>query len=115
MSLPCLPYTPLRYACQGSARACGFPDSGTIAPGFSADLILIDQNAPHFRPRHSYPANVILGTGPGDVTHVMAAGRWLMRDGELTTLDEERILFEAERGATAMVSKNLELLRRYDG
>ncbi|HID86997.1 MAG TPA: amidohydrolase, partial [Anaerolineae bacterium] len=50
---------PLRLATRNGARAMGFPDSGVIAPGKAADLILFDVCKPHLRPRHDLVANVL--------------------------------------------------------
>lgn len=94
---------PLRLATQNGAWAMGFHLSGEIAPGHAADLILLDCDTPRLRPRHDLVANVLYSAVSADVSDVMVAGRWLMRDRVLLTLDEERILAEAERRAFRMV------------
>ena len=105
----------LDWACRHGAQACGFGDSGVLAPGRAADLVIIDTRRPHLRPRHDLAAAVVHTAGPGDVRDVLCDGRWLLRKGELTTLDEERILREAEDRALAMVRKNLHTVREYRG
>ncbi len=50
---------------------------------------------------------------PSDVSHVMVAGRLLMRDGELLTLDEERTVYEAEKRAWRMAGQDLRMVREY--
>lgn len=104
---------PLRLATQAGARAMGFADSGVIAPGCAADIVLWDFNRPHLRPRHNVTANLLHAARAGDVTDVMVDGRWLLRNGELQTLDEERILWEAERRAFRMVGGELKQVRAY--
>lgn len=94
---------PLRLATQGGARAMGFTLSGEIAPGHAADLILLDCDTPRLRPRHDPLANVLYAAVSADVSDVMVAGRWLMRERALLTLDEEHILAEAERRAFRLV------------
>lgn len=103
----------LRLATQAGAQALGFPESGVVAPGMAADLILLDLDGPHLRPRHDLVANVLYAAKSSDITHVMVAGRWLLRQGELVTLDEERILYEAERRAWRMVGGELRIVRAY--
>jgi len=103
----------LRLATEAGARALGLEDCGIVAPGGLADLILFDLDRPHMRPRHDLVANVLYAAKPSDVTHVMVNGRWLLRGGELTTLDEERILYEAERRAWRMVGGELRVVRSY--
>lgn len=38
-------------------------------------------------------ANLLHSAQAGDVSHTMVAGRWLMKDRQLLTLDMERILW----------------------
>ena len=106
---------PLRMATQNGAKALGWPDSGAIQPGALADLILLDTDRPHWRPRHDLVANLLHSAQAGDVSHVMVAGRWLMKDRQLLTLDLDRILWEAERRAFALVGQELSIVRKYEG
>ncbi len=41
-------------------------------------------------------------------------GKLLMRDRELLTLDEERILYKAEKHAFRMVNQNMNQMREYN-
>ncbi len=103
----------LRMATQAGARAMGFAESGVLAEGRPADLILIDLDRPHLRPRHDLIANLVHSAKGADVTHVIVDGRLLMRNRELLTLDEERILHEAEQRAFRMVNQNMSQVRQY--
>lgn len=105
----------LRWATQNGARAMGFEGSGVLAEGAPADLILLDFNRPHLRPRHDLIANLVHCAKGADVTHVIVDGNLLMRDRELLTLDEERILYEAEQRAFRMVNQNMSRMREYQG
>jgi 5-methylthioadenosine/S-adenosylhomocysteine deaminase len=105
--------TALRMATQYGAQAMGFSESGVIAAGHPADMILFDFNRPWLRPRHNLVANIVYSAVGTDVSHVIVAGKILLRDGELTTLDEERILYEAEKRALRMVGEELQTVRRY--
>jgi 5-methylthioadenosine/S-adenosylhomocysteine deaminase len=93
----------LRMATQEGARALGFPSSGELAPTRAADLIMIGSDTPRLHPAHDLVANVLYAAEAADVTDVMVAGRWLMRDRALLTLDEERILYEADCRAFSLV------------
>jgi 5-methylthioadenosine/S-adenosylhomocysteine deaminase len=111
-----LPHTELlRLATQAGARALGFDRVGMIAPGQHADLILFDTDRPHWFPRHDLAANNVYAAQPADITHVMCDGQWLLHDGALITLDEEKILREAERRAFRMVGTPLRRMREYRG
>jgi len=105
--------TALRMATRNGALALGFSESGVLAEGRPADLILVDFNRPHLRPRHNLVANLVHSAKGADVTHVIVDGQLLMRDRELLTLDEERILYEAERHAFRMVNQNMNQIREY--
>jgi 5-methylthioadenosine/S-adenosylhomocysteine deaminase len=105
----------LRLATQAGAHAMGFDKSGVLAPGHPADLILLDTSGPHWFPRHDLAAGVVYAAHPSDVTHVFVDGETILRDGELTTLDEERILYEAERRAFRMVGTPMRQVREYQG
>ena len=107
--------TALRMASQNGARAMGVVDSGAIAPGRAADLALIDMDKPHLLPRHDLVANVVHSAKAADVTHLIVDGRLLYRNGELLTLDEDKIKAEAERGAFRMVGSEMRSVREYRG
>ncbi len=108
---------PLRMATRSGAVAMGFPKSGVLAPGMAADIILFDFNKPHLRPRHSLVGNIVHSAFGSDVDTVIVAGRVLMQDGELLTLDEERIMYEAERHANQLIGQAKEMwrVREYRG
>lgn len=107
--------TPLRMASANGAVALGFEDMGEIAPGKRADLILVNLDVPHMRPQHSLIANLVHSAKGSDVTDVMVEGRWLMRDRALLTLDEDRILYEADKRAREMVGRGMTQVREYKG
>jgi len=105
----------LRLATQAGARALGFEESGVLAPGRPADLILLDTRAPHWFPRHDLAAGVVYTAHPSDVSHVIVDGRMLLREGKILTLDEERIRYEAEYRAFRMVGTPMRQVRAYRG
>ncbi len=89
--------------------------AGVLRPGAPADLILMDTRGVHWTPRHDLAANVVYASHPADVRYVFCDGRPLLWDGELVTLDEERIRYEAERRAFRMVGTPMRQVRRYRG
>lgn len=103
----------LRLATRNGALAMGFGDSGILAPGMAADLVLFDFNQPHLRPRHSIVSNLVYAARSGDIRHVIIDGRVVMKDRELLTLDEERVLWEAERRAFDMIGRATGVVREY--
>ncbi|TAH48911.1 MAG: amidohydrolase [Chloroflexota bacterium] len=103
----------LKLATQHGARAMGFANSGVIQVGAAADLILVNMDKPHLTPRHDLAANVVHSAQGSDVNYVIVDGQVLLRKGELTTLDEEKIMREAETRGLRMVQSNLAQTQRY--
>ncbi len=106
---------PLRLATANGARAMGFPDSGVLAAGRAADVVLFDFDQPHLYPRHNLVANLVHSARGSDVSHVFVDGRLLYDEGEYLTLDVDRIMAEAERHARRMVGQEMKIVREYKG
>lgn len=103
----------LRIASQNGARAMGFAKSGVIQEGADADVIILDLAKPHLVPRHNLAANVLHSAGTGDVAYVIVDGKMLLRKGELTTLDEEKIRRTVEPRAFELVRGSLRQTQTY--
>ncbi len=70
-------------------------DCGEIKVGYRADLTLIDRNSIHNIPSYDDYALLSYSAERSDVLLTMADGRILYRNGEYTSIDEERLRFEA--------------------
>jgi 5-methylthioadenosine/S-adenosylhomocysteine deaminase len=75
--------------------------TGSLEPGKRADLILVDLDRPHNAPRfrrdqEGVYAQLVYAAHATDVTDVLVNGQWVMRDQQLTTLDEAALRAEAE-------------------
>ena len=83
----------LTIATRESARVFGLPEAlGHLAPGYLADIVLIDLGGPHNQPPHDPAANLVYSVRASDVRTVICDGRVLMRDRELLTLDTAEIV-----------------------
>ncbi len=82
-------------AARAARPIFGLEPEGLVEGG-SADLILIDREPLHVSPRHDPLATLAFASDALDVTDVLVDGRWLMRSGELRTIDAERVRFEVE-------------------
>ena len=68
---------------------------GRLLPGARADIIGIDKNRIYMAV-YGHMANTVLeSAGAGDVRDSLCAGKVLMRDYRIQTLDEEEIYREA--------------------
>ena len=87
----------LEWATLGGARALGLErELGSLEEGKKADLFVVDLRRPHLVPAVDVVGTFIHNGQTGDITHVMVDGRWLLQDGQVTTLDEEDILARAQ-------------------
>ena len=78
-------------ATQNGARALGFNNLGTLAPGHPADLLLIAADLPTPLTSHNLAEQLLLWRNPQHLRGVMCAGRWLLRAGEIVGVDEEEV------------------------
>ncbi|HUF00287.1 MAG TPA: amidohydrolase family protein [Anaerolineales bacterium] len=74
--------------------------TGSIEAGKRADLILVDvsplHNSPSFkRSADNAYAQIVYASKSTDVSDVMVNGKWLMRDHQLLTLNEDELLAQA--------------------
>ncbi|MFD1941511.1 amidohydrolase family protein [Paradevosia shaoguanensis] len=69
--------------------------TGSLEPGKQADIIRISLDASRLHPIYDPYSALIFATMPSDVTHSMVAGRWLMRDRKVETLDPKKALRDA--------------------
>lgn len=93
----------LRMATVDAARALGMEDvAGSLAVGKPADLIIIDFSAAHLRPVYDYVSHIVYSVNGSDVSDTMVAGKWLMRNRRILTLEEDKVFFEAEQLGAAI-------------
>lgn len=74
-------------ATVGGAKAVGQPDVGALAPGFKADIVLLDARHPSMMPLRDPLRSLIYVAGDRAVSDVYVDGRQVMRDGQVTTID----------------------------
>ncbi len=99
-----LPYETLSMATLGSARAMYWGDEiGSLEPGKKADIVLVDLSAPHFCPRNDLLSHLLHCGKGGDVDTVLIDGKVLMEKRRMLHLDEEKILYEAEKRAKVLL------------
>ncbi len=93
--LALLPQDVLAMATREGAKALG-RKTGRIAPGYVADLILVDFTRPHLTPCHSVMDNLVYAAHGSDVVMNMARGKIIYKDGTFLTLDLEKIQAEVK-------------------
>ena len=99
------PQEVLAAATINGARAQGRGNTGEIAVGKRADLLLLNIDQPHYQPCYDILNNLVYAAQGGDVTLTMVDGRILYRDGEFTSLDYEKVVFEVEKQRQAILAQ----------
>jgi 5-methylthioadenosine/S-adenosylhomocysteine deaminase len=85
---------------RGGARAMRRSDSlGRIAPGYQADLIMVDLDTLPFTPLNDLKRQLVYCESGGSVRLTMVAGRIVVEDGKVTTVDEPTLRAEARAHA----------------
>ncbi|MCD7946767.1 MAG: amidohydrolase [Oscillospiraceae bacterium] len=95
-------YDALRMATVDGARALG-RKTGQIAPGYDADLILVDFSAPSLTPCHDIVSNLVYAARGNLVTMNMARGKVIYKDGTFFTIDLERVKREVAQYAIPLL------------
>ena len=87
----------LRMATINGAKALGWDDQiGSLEAGKSADMIAVEISSLSQKPLY-YPASQLVYSNAGSqVTHSWVAGKALLRERSLVTLDEENLIRRAD-------------------
>jgi 5-methylthioadenosine/S-adenosylhomocysteine deaminase len=87
----------LADATQGGARAAHQEALlGTLEVGKKADILVVNTLRAHLVPAGRIVSALIHSGHPDDIESVMIDGAFVMRDHEVLTMDEERIVREAD-------------------
>ncbi|PMC35699.1 cytosine deaminase [Bacillus sp. UMB0899] len=93
----------LELATLGGAKAMLQGDHfGTIEAGKKADLIGINIDQPHILPTHNLVNSLVESVNSTDVSDVIVNGQVIMKNREVLTLDEEKIMFESKLAMESM-------------
>lgn len=97
------PKDALKIATVNGAKAQGREDTGVIEVGKRADLIVLDMDRPYMFPVHSVLNNVVYSAQGSDVCLTMVDGKILYHNGEYTTLDMDRIIYEVRSSVKRII------------
>jgi 5-methylthioadenosine/S-adenosylhomocysteine deaminase len=83
----------LSMATINGARALGLQqETGSLEPGKSADLVAVDLNRINTLPVYHPISQLVYAAGREQVTHVWVAGRAVVSEGRLTTLNDQQLM-----------------------
>lgn len=89
--------TAVNLLTEGGAKALGYTDVGKLQEGYKADITLINREGLHWYPKNDMMSLLAYSANSFDVDTVIVDGNILLRNKEFTTLDIDKIRFEAER------------------
>ena len=99
-------YDILKLATKGSARVLGRKDLGELSVGKAADLFMINSNRIEFIGAEYDPKSILGTVGcKAPVDYTIIAGKVVVKDGKLTTIDEEKTVFEARKAVENLFAK----------
>ena len=87
----------LGIATKNGAKALALENTGELKAGMKADLAILDLNSVTLNPRSDLISALAYAACGSEVETVIADGRILMENRELKTVDEGRVIFEANR------------------
>lgn len=99
----------LRAATEGGARALGFEGLiGQLAPGYQADIVLLDIASPHYVPLNN-AVNQIVHCEDGTGVHtVITGGKVRIRAGRFTEFDFDALRTKASEAVARLAEVNKE-------
>src|SRR5207245_3317100 len=100
---------------EGSAHALGFEGRiGRIAPGWKADLVLLDLDHPNWLPFND-PVNQLVHCEDGTaVDSVMIGGRMVVENRRILTIDLVRLRDRAAASRDRLAAANADNRRPYE-
>jgi 5-methylthioadenosine/S-adenosylhomocysteine deaminase len=93
------------WATRGGALAAGAGGTGRIRVGEPADLVVLDTTGDSGTPLYGAESFVYYAARGADVTDVFIAGRHVVRNRRLVTLDEEAVRADVRARAARIVSE----------
>jgi 5-methylthioadenosine/S-adenosylhomocysteine deaminase len=95
-----------QLATLGGAQAAGDAAGlGCIEPGRRADLVLLDLESRVFTPLNDPLRQLALGSSTLAVDSVLVGGRWAIREGRVTGVDEAEILARVRETGREIVNR----------
>lgn len=99
------PKEALIAATRNGAAAQGRFESGILEVGKKADLIVLNTAAANMHPVHNLLNNVVYSATDSNIAMTIVDGKILYKDGEYTTIDIEKTIFEAEKATEGILSQ----------
>lgn len=97
----------LEMATSEGAKAMNRPETGQLAPGMAADVIVVDLDKAHTQPVYDTAAALVYSSRADDVLHTIVAGQLLMENRIVAGIDEAEIRANFRSKAHALRKRSL--------
>ena len=88
---------------------------GSLEKNKKADLVIINPNTSTMLPMHDPIANLVSSMRTQNVDSVMCDGQWIMKEGKIKTVDENKIIQESIQRSKSIIKKaNIKLPSRFN-
>lgn len=88
----------LKMVTENAARALGMEDKlGRIAPGYQADLAILNLNVPQMQPTNNIVSSLTYSANGSEVETVLVRGEIVMENRMFTRIDEEWVYREVRK------------------
>jgi cytosine/adenosine deaminase-related metal-dependent hydrolase len=88
---------------RGGAAVLGRNDIGSLAPGKCADFFAVNLNRIEFAGMHDPVSAVVFGQ-PVRVDYTVVGGRFIVKEGQLATVDERTLIGKHNRAAKRLLN-----------
>jgi 5-methylthioadenosine/S-adenosylhomocysteine deaminase len=99
--------TVLRMATYEGALALDLKDVGLLAPGYQADVVVVDLRAAHLQPVFDVFSALAYTATARDVERVYASGKLIYQEGRHLAVDRDAVLEEARKAAERVAHQTL--------
>ncbi len=93
----------LRLATRGGAAVIGRNDVGSLEPGKCADFFAVDLNHLDYAGALEDPVAAVVFCQPRRVDYTVVAGKFIVKEGELTTVEEGRLVETHNKAARRLM------------
>jgi len=94
----------LKMLTINGAKVLGIDNLGKLKEKYIADLVLLDINkSSYFYPHHNNLSNIFYSSNSNSVNTVIIDGKVVLEDGNLLTMEENKVFQEVERRASELV------------
>lgn len=93
-------------ATSNGSKALALDHVGMLQPGKDADFIVVDSHKPHLQPNEHVLSHLVYSASGADVVDVYVKGKCLVQNKQCLTLDEEQIIFLANKAFNNLLKTN---------